>query len=104
MNDDLAPRGDPAHDQLGKVRPLIDHLSDRFVAQYEPSKDVAVDETIINFQGPLVPETVHDSKADQAKVWVLGNSSNRHVHWEEGGSSSRSWRTRSPDTDRGSKG
>ena len=30
-NEDLAPRGDPMHDRLGKVRPLIDHLSSKFM-------------------------------------------------------------------------
>ena len=41
-NDHLAPRGDPAHDRLGKVRPLIDYLGSRFAALYEPSKNLAV--------------------------------------------------------------
>jgi hypothetical protein len=50
-NDDLAPRGDPMHDRLGKVHPLIDHLSSKFSSLYEPSKDVAVDEAMIKFQG-----------------------------------------------------
>ena len=49
-NDDLAPRGDPAHDQLDEVHPLINHLSDKLAMLYEPSKDVAVDEAMIKFQ------------------------------------------------------
>ena len=39
------------HDRLGKVRPLIDHLSCKFSSLYNPSKDVAVDEAMIKFQG-----------------------------------------------------
>ena len=39
------------HDRLGKVRPLIDHLSSKFSSLYDPSKDVAVDEAMIKFQG-----------------------------------------------------
>ena len=50
-NDHLPPRGDPAHDRLGKVRPLITHLSNKFATLYEPSKEVAVDQAMINFQG-----------------------------------------------------
>ena len=50
-NDHLAPRGDPLHDRLGKVRPLIDYLGSRFAALYEPSKNLAVDEAMIKFQG-----------------------------------------------------
>ena len=48
-NEDLAPRGDPMHDRLGKVRPLIDHLSCKFSSLYNPSKDVY--EAMIKFQG-----------------------------------------------------
>ena len=49
-NDHLAPRGDPMHDRLGKVRPLTDHLSLKFETLYKPSKNVAVDEAMIKFQ------------------------------------------------------
>lgn len=49
-NDHLNPRGDPAHDQLGKARPLITHLSNKFETLYEPSKEVAVDEAMIKYQ------------------------------------------------------
>jgi hypothetical protein len=38
------------YDRLGKVRPLIDHLSSKFSSLYDPSKDVAVDEAVIKFQ------------------------------------------------------
>ena len=50
-NEDLSPRGDPAHDRLGKVRPLLNHLSNKFATLYDPSKHVAVDEAMIKFQG-----------------------------------------------------
>ena len=33
-NDTFVPRGSPGHDRFGKVRPLINHLSDRFAAVY----------------------------------------------------------------------
>ena len=50
-NNSLAPRGDPVYDWLGKVRPLIDHLGSKFARLYNPSKNLAVDEGMINFQG-----------------------------------------------------
>ena len=62
-NDDLAPRGDPMHDRLGKVRPLIDHLSDKFRSLYDPSRDVAVDEAV---SGAICFEAVHADEANQA--------------------------------------
>ena len=50
-NDTLVPRGEDGHDRLGKVRPLIDHLSTKFAQIYEPHRDIAVDEAMIKFQG-----------------------------------------------------
>ena len=50
-NDTLIPRGEDGHDRLGKVRPLIDHLSTKFAQTYDPHRDIAVDEAMIKFQG-----------------------------------------------------
>ena len=77
-NDHLAQRGDPAHDRLGKVRPLIDHLSSKFETLYEPSKNVAVDEAMIKFQGCSSLKQYMPQKPIKRgiKVWVLGDSSN----------------------------
>ena len=77
-NDHLAPRGDPAHDRLGKVRPLIDHLSDKFATLCEPSQNVAVDEAMIKFQGCSSLKQYMPAKPIKQgiKVWVLGDSSN----------------------------
>ena len=50
-NDTLVPHGEEGHDRLGKVRPLIDHLSTRFTDVYQPHHDVAVDESMIEVQG-----------------------------------------------------
>ena len=74
-NEDLAPRGDPAHDRLGKFRPLLNHLSDKFAT---PSKDVAVDEAMIKFQGCSSLKQYMPMKPIKRgiKVWVLGDSTN----------------------------
>ena len=50
-NSTLLPKGSPGYDRLGKVRPVIDHLSKQFADLYEPSKEVAVDEAMIKFTG-----------------------------------------------------
>ena len=50
-NGHLVAHGDHGHDRLGKVRPLMDYLNTKFAALYEPSKETAVDETMIKFQG-----------------------------------------------------
>ena len=77
-NDHLAPRGDPAHDRLGKVRPLITHLSNKFVEVYDPSREVAVDEAMIKFQGHSSLKQYMPMKPIKRgiKVWVLGDSTN----------------------------
>ena len=51
--DTLVPGGEEGHDRLGKVRPLIDHLSTNFAELYQPHRDVSVDEAMIKFQGRL---------------------------------------------------
>ena len=77
-NDHLAQRGDPAHDRLEKVRPLIDHLSSKFGTLYELSKNVAVDEAMIKFQGRSSLKQYMPQKPIKRgiKVWVLGDSYN----------------------------
>ena len=50
-NATLTPRGTPGHDRLGKVRPVIDHLSGRFSDVYNPNREVAVDEAMVKFTG-----------------------------------------------------
>ena len=77
-NDHLAPRGDPSYDRLGKVRPLIEHLSERFEDVYKPTQNVAVDEAMIKFQGRSSLKQYMPMKPVKwgIKVWVLGDSSN----------------------------
>ena len=50
-NTTLQQRGTPGYDRLGKVRPAVDFLSTRFTDIYEPHKEVAVDEAMIEFTG-----------------------------------------------------
>ena len=50
-NETLARRDFPSYDRLGKVRPLVNHFSDKFKEVYSPHKEVAVDEAMIKFTG-----------------------------------------------------
>ena len=77
-NNTLAPHGDPSHDRLGKIRPLINHLSSRFQAVYSPHKNVAVDEAMIKFQGRSSLKQYMPLKPTKRgiKVWVLADSQN----------------------------
>ena len=58
------------HNRLGKVRPLINHLSSKFCLLYDPSKDVAVDEAMIKFQGCF--EAVHANETNVAWYQSVG--------------------------------
>ena len=80
VDDHLASHGDPAHDRLGKVRPLITYLSNKFATLYEPSKEVAVDEAIINFQGCSNLKHYMPKKPTKCgiKVWIVGDSTNSY--------------------------
>ena len=49
-NTTLLPRGDPGYDKLGKVRPVIDILSEQFLQNYNPHRENSVDEAMIKFK------------------------------------------------------
>ena len=81
-NDTIQPRGSPNYDKLGKVRPVIKFLSDRFSAVYEPGRDLAVDEAMIKLQGRSSLKQYMPMKPVKLgiKVWVLADSSNSYFH------------------------
>ena len=75
-NATLQPRGSSGHDRLGKVRPIINHLSVKFSELYHPHKEVAVDEAMVKFQGRSSLKQYMPMKPVKRgiKVWVLGDS------------------------------
>ena len=74
----LPPREDPSYDRLQKIRPFIQHCSERFQAVYSPHKEVAVDEAMIKFQGRSSLKQYMPLKPIKRgiKVWVLADSHN----------------------------
>ena len=50
-NSTLSPPGSPDYDQLGKVSPVADFLSERVAAVYEPGRDISIDEAMIPLKG-----------------------------------------------------
>ena len=77
-NATLTSRGSPGYDRLGKVRPVIDHLSSRFSDLYDPRREVAVDEAMIKFTGRSTLKQVMPMKPVKRdiKVWALADSHN----------------------------
>lgn len=45
------PRGQPGHDKLHKVRPILSQLKDSICKAYEPSSTLSIDECMIAFKG-----------------------------------------------------
>jgi hypothetical protein len=75
-NTSLSPRGTSGFDRLGKVRPLLSYLHDRFSSVYTPGRRIAVDEAMIKFQGRSSLKQYMPKKPIKRgiKVWVLGES------------------------------
>ncbi|XP_068095881.1 piggyBac transposable element-derived protein 4-like [Hyperolius riggenbachi] len=46
-------REDPSRDRLFKLRPLLDHLNTKFSEIYVPEREIAVDESLMPYQGRL---------------------------------------------------
>jgi len=74
-NATLSQPGAPSYDRLGKVRPLIDHLSSQFLSVYSPGENLAVDEAMIKFQGRSSLKQYMPMKPIKRgiKVWVLAD-------------------------------
>ena len=75
-NDTLVPQGSPGYDRLGKVRPIVDHLSAKFAELYNPNCETAVDEAMIKFQERSSLKQYMPMKPIKRgiKVWVLADS------------------------------
>ena len=77
-NSTLASPGSQEYDRLGKVRPLVEHIMSRCASLYNPSKELAVDEAMIKFQGRSSLKQYMPQKPIKRgiKVWVLADSKN----------------------------
>ena len=77
-NSTLASPGSPEYDRLGKVRPLLDHRQSCCAALYNPSKQLAIDEAMIKFQGRSSLKQYMPQKPIKRgiKVWVLADRTN----------------------------
>ena len=77
-NSTLASPGSPEYDRLGKNRPLLEHMQSRCAALYNPSKQLAIDEAMIKFQGRSSLKQYMPQKPIKRgiKVWVLADSTN----------------------------
>ena len=75
-NSTIIPRGNPGHDRLGKIRPVLTHFCERFSTLYNPPRELSVDEAMIKFQGRSSLKQYMPMKPIKRgiKVWVLADS------------------------------
>lgn len=68
-------RNTPNFDKLYKVRPLINHLQDRFSSCFQLSKNIAVDESMIKYKGRSTIKQYMPKKPIKRgyKVWMLAD-------------------------------
>ena len=52
-NMEQVPRGQPGHDKLFKLRPLLEYLIPRFQSMFTPNREIAVDESMMGYKGSL---------------------------------------------------
>ncbi len=74
-------RGQPGHDKLNKIRPLMDILLPRFVSECDIHKECSIDEAMIPFKGRLGFKQYMKDKPTKwgIKVFVLGDAHNGYV-------------------------
>ena len=96
VNDSLQPRESPGYDRLGKVRPVINHLSTKFADLYQPHCEVAIDEAMIKLMKDLLdngiyacgtarkdrkgfPSTLKEAKlSTRSTAWKIDTYKHRH--------------------------
>ena len=80
-NTTLLPRTDPNYDKLGKIRPVVDHLLERFRTVYNPHQEASIDEAMVAFKGRSSMKQYVPKKPVKRgfKVWVRADAVNGYV-------------------------
>lgn len=80
-NANAIPRGQPNHDKLFKVRPLLDALVRAFREEYCPTQNLSVDKAMVAFKGQLSLKQYVPLKPIKRgiKVWECADASNGYV-------------------------
>lgn len=80
-NNDYVRRGEPGHDKLFKVRPIIEMIIPKFAAVYSPLKELSLDEMTIAFKGRSTLKMYSPNKPDKYgyRVYALSESSSGYV-------------------------
>ena len=80
-NSTLPLRTDPGYDKLGKIRPVIDHISRQFLSVYSPHCEASIDEAMVAFKGRSTMKQYLPKKPVKRgfKVWVRADAVSGYV-------------------------
>ena len=80
-NSSLSPHTSPDYDKLGKIRPVITILCERFRTIYNLHREVSIDEAMIPFKGRSTLKQYMPQKPVKRgfKVWTLADAHNGYV-------------------------
>ena len=80
-NTTLPPRTDPTYDKLGKIRPVLDSVTQQFLTGYNPHCEVSIDEAMIAFKGRSSMKQYVPKKPVKRgfKVWVRADAVSGYV-------------------------
>ena len=83
MNDNATKKspGDPEYDWLHKLRPLLTSINSNFLHQYNPNRELSVDEAMVGFKGRSSLKQYMPMKSTKRgyKVWCLCDSHNGFI-------------------------
>ena len=81
-NSQYIPRGQPGHDPLYKIRPLLSPLLANFKAAYTLHRELSIDEAMVGFKGRLCFIQYLPQKPTKwgIKAYVLADSATGYVY------------------------
>ena len=76
------PRGQPGHDKLHHVRPVLDCLRQNCLRNYNPHQNTSIDEAMIKFRGRLAFRQYLPAKPVKygIKVWMRADPTNGYTN------------------------
>ena len=80
-NTSLELPGSDGYDRLGKIRPVLEFLQEKFITLYNPHQECSIDEAMIPFKGQSTMKQYLPKKPVKRgfKVWVRADSHNGYV-------------------------
>ncbi|XP_033728229.1 piggyBac transposable element-derived protein 4-like [Pecten maximus] len=76
------PKGQPGHDKLARVRPILESVREKLKSQYRPHKETSIDEAMIAYTGRLGFKQYIPMKPTKRgiKVWMRADPNNGFVN------------------------